>query len=246
VGGANGHFSIESSLFTAIIQLTKCLKFLPWMLPRWKNAFGWVPFLWGCLITAVADDLTQYWYHRLHHEVPWLWHFHRTHHSASYMGMAMASRQNLIYEPPEPHLHDLLLTNLCDGNVGLSGLGRSRDHGGGHQRSDHVSRSLESSLGQTALSLSRATPLAWASSASKCRDIGSGRARSCRQLGQTGSFAPPLRLWSISFYPLRNQAILQHTLGGTPVWSVGLRTNPSQRPFRDRAGPLTASENLVS
>jgi hypothetical protein len=57
VGGANGHFSIESSLFTAIIQLTKCLKFLPWMLPRWKNAFGWVPFLWGCLITAVADDL---------------------------------------------------------------------------------------------------------------------------------------------------------------------------------------------
>jgi hypothetical protein len=45
----------------------------------------------------VADDLTQYWYHRLHHQLPWLWRFHRTHHSAPYMGMAMASRQNLIY-----------------------------------------------------------------------------------------------------------------------------------------------------
>ena len=73
------------------------LKFLPWAIPGWRNAFGWTPLFWGILIIAVADDLTQYWYHRLHHEVPWLWRFHRTHHSASYMGMAMASRQNFIY-----------------------------------------------------------------------------------------------------------------------------------------------------
>ncbi|WP_183556767.1 sterol desaturase family protein [Mucilaginibacter sp. SP1R1] len=73
------------------------LKVLPNILPGFKNAFDWVPFFWGFIIIAVADDLTQYWYHRLHHEVPWLWRFHRTHHSASYMGMAMASRQNVIY-----------------------------------------------------------------------------------------------------------------------------------------------------
>jgi sterol desaturase/sphingolipid hydroxylase (fatty acid hydroxylase superfamily) len=73
------------------------LQILPSILPSFKNAFNWVPFFWGCIIIAVADDLTQYWYHRLHHEVPWLWRFHRTHHSASYMGMAMASRQNAIY-----------------------------------------------------------------------------------------------------------------------------------------------------
>ncbi len=73
------------------------LKFLPLILPDAKNAFEWVPFWWAFLIIAVADDLTQYWYHRLHHQVPWLWRFHRTHHSANYMGMAMASRQNVIY-----------------------------------------------------------------------------------------------------------------------------------------------------
>jgi len=73
------------------------LKFLPLALPDFKDAFDWVPFWWGFAIIAVADDLTQYWYHRLHHEVPFLWRFHRTHHSAPYMGMAMASRQNLIY-----------------------------------------------------------------------------------------------------------------------------------------------------
>jgi len=70
---------------------------LPLLLPREHNVFQWVPFYWGILILCVADDLTQYWYHRLHHEVPWLWRFHRTHHSAPYMGMSMASRQNAIY-----------------------------------------------------------------------------------------------------------------------------------------------------
>jgi sterol desaturase/sphingolipid hydroxylase (fatty acid hydroxylase superfamily) len=73
------------------------LKLLPLLAPNLHLAFAWVPFVWACLIIAIADDLTQYWYHRLHHEIPWLWRFHRTHHSASYMGMAMASRQNILY-----------------------------------------------------------------------------------------------------------------------------------------------------
>lgn len=73
------------------------LKLLPIILPLGKDAFSWVPFWWGFFIIAVADDLTQYWYHRLHHQVPFLWRFHRTHHSAPYMGMAMASRQNILY-----------------------------------------------------------------------------------------------------------------------------------------------------
>lgn len=73
------------------------LKLLPILLPGFANYFSWVPFWGGFFIIAVADDLTQYWYHRLHHQLPFLWRFHRTHHSASYMGMAMASRQNFIY-----------------------------------------------------------------------------------------------------------------------------------------------------
>lgn len=79
----------------AIVFFT--LKLLPWALPGLASSFSWVPFFWGCFIIAVYDDLTQYWYHRLHHQLPWLWRFHRTHHSAPYMGMAMASRQNIIY-----------------------------------------------------------------------------------------------------------------------------------------------------
>lgn len=73
------------------------LKILPFVLPHAKNEFTWIPFVFGALIIAIYDDLTQYWYHRLHHQVPFMWRFHRTHHSAPYMGMAMASRQNIIY-----------------------------------------------------------------------------------------------------------------------------------------------------
>ena len=79
----------------AVVYFTLWL--LPIALPGLKETFSWVPFWWGFLIIAVADDLTQYWYHRLHHQVPILWRFHRTHHSAPYMGMSMASRQNILY-----------------------------------------------------------------------------------------------------------------------------------------------------
>ncbi|MGA2132096.1 MAG: sterol desaturase family protein [Bryobacteraceae bacterium] len=84
-------------LVTKPLTAYATLKLLPLVLPGMKGSFDWVPFAWGFVIICVADDLTQYWYHRLHHEVPWLWRFHRTHHSAPYMGMAMSSRQNLLY-----------------------------------------------------------------------------------------------------------------------------------------------------
>ena len=73
------------------------LHLLPYLIPNAKNIFCWVPFWGGFFLIAIADDLTQYWYHRIHHQLPFLWRFHRTHHSAPYMGMAMASRQNFIY-----------------------------------------------------------------------------------------------------------------------------------------------------
>ncbi|POY36602.1 sterol desaturase [Solitalea longa] len=81
------------------------LKFFPSVIPQYKDVLSWVPFWWGFFILCIADDLTQYWYHRLHHEVEWLWRFHRTHHSAPYMGMAMASRQNFIYTLLFPQIY---------------------------------------------------------------------------------------------------------------------------------------------
>jgi sterol desaturase/sphingolipid hydroxylase (fatty acid hydroxylase superfamily) len=73
------------------------LQLLPVLLPGLKGEFSWIPFSCGVLIIAVADDLTQYWNHRLHHQLPFLWRFHRTHHSAPYMGVAVYARNNMIH-----------------------------------------------------------------------------------------------------------------------------------------------------
>jgi len=89
-------FLVPKFLLTPVLAFFS-LKFLPLVLPGLENTFSWVPFWGGFFLIAIADDLTQYWYHRLHHQLPFLWLFHRTHHSAPYIGMAMASRQNFIY-----------------------------------------------------------------------------------------------------------------------------------------------------
>ena len=53
---------------------------------------GWVMF--GVLL--VADDLSQYLWHRLSHE-SWLFPLHRAHHSATYLSVRVVYRNNLVY-----------------------------------------------------------------------------------------------------------------------------------------------------
>lgn len=89
-------FAIPKVLFPPVLAYFS-LKLLPAILPGVQHILSWVPFFWGVVIIAVADDLTQYWNHRLHHQVPALWRFHRTHHSAPYMGVAVYFRNNLIH-----------------------------------------------------------------------------------------------------------------------------------------------------
>jgi sterol desaturase/sphingolipid hydroxylase (fatty acid hydroxylase superfamily) len=47
-------------------------------------------------ILLVADDMTQYWWHRLSH-TRWLYPLHRAHHSAAYMSVRIVYRNNLVY-----------------------------------------------------------------------------------------------------------------------------------------------------
>jgi len=48
----------------------------------------------GALI--VADDLTQYWWHRFSHSTIF-WPLHRAHHSAQYMSIRVTFRNNFFY-----------------------------------------------------------------------------------------------------------------------------------------------------
>lgn len=54
-------------------------------------------------VLLVADDMTQYWWHRLAH-TSWLYPLHRAHHSAEYMSVRVVYRNNLIFYCQMPGL----------------------------------------------------------------------------------------------------------------------------------------------
>ena len=59
---------------------------------------------WAMLGTLlIADDLTQYLWHRLSH-TSMLWPLHRAHHSASYMSVRVVYRNNALYYAMMPGL----------------------------------------------------------------------------------------------------------------------------------------------
>ncbi|MGB0525827.1 MAG: sterol desaturase family protein [Flammeovirgaceae bacterium] len=57
------------------------------------------------LIGFVVRDFVQWWVHRLLHRVPWLWQFHKVHHSVEQMGFAAHLRyhwmENVVYRSLE-------------------------------------------------------------------------------------------------------------------------------------------------
>lgn len=52
----------------------------------------------------IADDLTQYLWHRLAHVHPLFWRLHRPHHAAPRMGVLVTFRNNLFYYAMMPGL----------------------------------------------------------------------------------------------------------------------------------------------
>ena len=55
-----------------------------------------LPWLVQFAVVIVASDFVQYWYHRLFHQVPFLWGFHAVHHSAKSMDWLAGSRMHFV------------------------------------------------------------------------------------------------------------------------------------------------------
>ncbi|MFZ4760934.1 MAG: sterol desaturase family protein [Burkholderiaceae bacterium] len=74
-----------------------------WLLPGLRDACADWP-VWAMIVTLLlADDLTQYFWHRLSHSSV-LWPLHRAHHSAAYMSVRVVYRNNLFYYALMPGL----------------------------------------------------------------------------------------------------------------------------------------------
>ncbi|BDX06741.1 hypothetical protein MACH26_22620 [Planctobacterium marinum] len=65
--------------------------------PEWQDVLRDYPFWFLFLLFLLFDDMTQYWWHRLAHNVPLLYNLHRPHHEASYMSIRIVYRNNLFY-----------------------------------------------------------------------------------------------------------------------------------------------------
>jgi sterol desaturase/sphingolipid hydroxylase (fatty acid hydroxylase superfamily) len=48
------------------------------------------------LVGFLVLDFFRYWLHRAHHRVPWLWTFHRVHHSAERLDSTVGLRMHLV------------------------------------------------------------------------------------------------------------------------------------------------------
>jgi sterol desaturase/sphingolipid hydroxylase (fatty acid hydroxylase superfamily) len=70
-----------------------------WTTARWAQAhdvglLNWLPLPGWVRLTAafLLFDAWMYWWHRLNHRIPFLWRFHRTHHSDPRMDVTTANR----------------------------------------------------------------------------------------------------------------------------------------------------------
>ena len=79
----------------ASIGITNLLAFEVMSWPTWAHL----------LIGFVVRDFVQWWTHRLLHRVPFLWEFHKVHHSVEQMGFAAHLRyhwmENIVYRSIE-------------------------------------------------------------------------------------------------------------------------------------------------
>jgi sterol desaturase/sphingolipid hydroxylase (fatty acid hydroxylase superfamily) len=93
---------LELLMFVSLIAIAQPVallaseKLCEWLMPGQRGALAHLPW-WAMIgLFLVADDMTQYWWHRISHS-PLLWPLHRAHHSAKYMSIRITYRNNFFY-----------------------------------------------------------------------------------------------------------------------------------------------------
>ena len=150
---------LELFMFVSLLAVAQPLalglsgRLCGWLMPEARGAWADLPWWAMVSVLLLADDLTQYLWHRASH-TPLLWPLHRAHHTASYMSIRITYRNNFFYY--------LMMPGLWIGGV-LVYLGFGAVYAayvvvklivilGG---------TLRLALGRAALSHPRAAPLMW-------------------------------------------------------------------------------------
>lgn len=92
------------ALFTQPLTMVGGFAIAAYFMPRADGVLESWPFLAVFALFLVFDDLTQYWWHRMSHTVPWLYKLHRPHHNAEYLSIRIVYRNNIFYYALMPGL----------------------------------------------------------------------------------------------------------------------------------------------
>lgn len=91
------------ALSALLLQMTTLLTMKPAMVlfewasrPALRQSIAALPFAVQFAAILFLTDFTQYWIHRAFHQVPFLWRFHKIHHSAETMDWLAGSRLHLV------------------------------------------------------------------------------------------------------------------------------------------------------
>lgn len=93
---------LELLMFLSLLAIAQPVAMLgadklsSWLIPTQRGSLAALPWWAWVGLLLVADDMTQYWWHRLSH-TPLLWPLHRAHHSARYMSIRITYRNNFFY-----------------------------------------------------------------------------------------------------------------------------------------------------
>ncbi len=98
-GGALKRLARNAGLWLANVGLSP-LVVIPVTLFAAESSLGWRPEAWGAwlggwpqlLLDLLLLDFLIYWWHRLNHEVPFLWRFHEVHHLDGFLDTTTAVR----------------------------------------------------------------------------------------------------------------------------------------------------------
>lgn len=90
--------------------------------PTWLTNFHSLHWLLQGAIVVILSDLCVYWGHRLQHRLPFLWRFHKVHHSSEHLDWLAAHREHpldTIYTVTIINLPAILLGFSVEFMVGL-------------------------------------------------------------------------------------------------------------------------------
>jgi len=98
-GVADTRTSLFMGVFNVIINGATKFAMIPlfaWVYEHRLANLGQIDQAWSWIVLLFAEDLTYYWFHRLHHEVRFLWAAHVVHHSSERFNLSTALRQPLL------------------------------------------------------------------------------------------------------------------------------------------------------